>query len=83
MVRTKSLEKVFSNFKEVFFADDTYKELVSMMKFQAEQISEESQIFKDMIFAVTGNVHIFASRKEIQKKIVYIIVQIVDMPVII
>ena len=62
----KSIHKYF---KEVFFANDIYKELVSLMKFQVQQVSDEPQIFKDMIFAITGNVHIFASRKEIQKKI--------------
>lgn len=62
----KSIHKYF---KEVFFTNDIYKELVSLMKFQMQQVSDEPQIFKDMIFAITGNVHIFASRKEIQKKI--------------
>ena len=62
----KSIHKYF---REVFFANDIYRELVSLMKFQVRQESDEPQIFKDMIFAVTGNVHIFTSRKEIQKKI--------------
>lgn len=62
----KSIHKYF---KEIFFTNNIYRELVSLMKFQVEQASEDPQIFKDMVFAITGNVHIFASRKEIQKKI--------------
>lgn len=62
-------KSIHEYFEKVFFASDSYKELTKIMNFQTEKVTEDSQIFKDMIFAVTGNVHVFKSRKEIQKKI--------------
>ena len=66
---TEINKNIYQFFNEVFFKNDTFTELANIMNFQVEEEKTEQQIFDGMIFAITGTVNIFKSRKEIQKKI--------------
>lgn len=66
---TEINKSIYKYFTTVFTADPIYDELVSLMNFQVEENTEGKKIFEGMIFAVTGTISLFGSRKDLQKKI--------------